>query len=87
MLRRLLLLPLPLCLLLPGCGGYQPPTIGACSEGKPLAEADCPDDGFEATDRCFQTLAAACECLSCPPHRCTKSDSKPAEVSCSATAE
>ena len=77
---RCLFLLLPLALL--SCGGYRPPTLGACGEGVPLDDEPCADGSFVATDRCFPSLPAACECLTCPKNRCNASDSDPADVSC-----
>ncbi|MCA9617695.1 MAG: hypothetical protein KC731_01660 [Myxococcales bacterium] len=72
-----------LALLVPlACGGYQPPTLGACGDGTPLSEADCPPDAFVAMDRCFDSRYAACGCISCSSDRCAANDSEPAEVSC-----
>jgi hypothetical protein len=82
--RRWLLLPAfaYLALMLLACGGYKPPTLGACGEGVPLDEADCDAAAFVANDRCFQTEAAACDCLACPKNRCSTAESGPAQVSC-----
>jgi len=67
-----------------GCGGYKPPPLGACGEGTPVDDDPCPTGSFIATDRCFPTLTAACECLSCSKKRCRADNSKPADVTCGA---
>jgi len=76
---------LGLALLLPlACGGYKPPTLGACGDGVPLDEEDCPPGSFIAMDRCFGSRPAACGCISCGPSRCSDDGDEPAEVSCAA---
>lgn len=72
-------------LLVPlACGGYKPPTLGACGDGTPLDEADCPPGSFVAMDRCFGSRHAACGCISCSSSRCADDGDEPAEVSCAA---
>lgn len=68
--------------LVVGCGGYQPPTLGACGDGTPLDDAECSADEFVAADRCFSRLEAACSCLACDKDRCVAAESGPAQVSC-----
>ena len=68
-----------------GCGGYQPPPLGACSEGTPLDEKQCDASGFVAAERCFESAEAACDCLGCPPKRCQEDESAPVQVQCAAT--
>ena len=68
------------------CGGYQPPTLGACSDGTPLDDAECPSASFVAADRCFETKLAACECLTCGGSRCLVEETSPARVRCGAEA-
>jgi len=76
-----------LTLIMLACGGYKPPTLGACGDGVSLDEADCDSSGFVANDRCFQMLEAACDCLACPKDRCAAAGSGPAEVSCKLSEE
>jgi hypothetical protein len=79
MVPRLFLL---LSLVVLSCGGYRPPPLGACSEGVPLDDEPCAAGSFVATDRCFASLPAACDCLACPKSRCQASDADPAEATC-----
>lgn len=71
-------------LMLVDCGGYQPPTLGACGDGTPLDEADCPGASYVAADRCFESKIAACDCLGCPPNRCAADEGSPTSVRCGA---
>ena len=75
---------LVLLLAVAGCGGYQPPTLGACGDGTPLDDAECSAEGFVAADRCFASLEAACECLVCDKDRCNAAETGPVQVSCGA---
>jgi len=73
-----MLLALPLL----SCGGYRPPTLGACGDGVPLDDADCGSGKTIAADRCFDNETAACDCLGCPKGHCVVDDSDPGEASC-----
>jgi hypothetical protein len=68
---------------LAACGAAEASKLGACTaEGTSLDSGDCPDDGFVAADHCFTSKRAACECLACPPSRCTATEGGPSKVSC-----
>lgn len=71
-----------LALSLLSCGGYRPPTLGACSDGVPLDDEDCSIGNTIAADRCFPSEQAACDCLGCPKGHCVIDDSDPGEATC-----
>ncbi len=79
-MKRLMWMPLALSLL--SCGGYRPPTLGACGEGVSLDEEDCGIGNTVAADRCFPNEQAACDCLACPKGHCVIDDSDPGEATC-----
>jgi hypothetical protein len=65
-----------------GCGGYKPPTLGACGDGVPRDEQPCGSDGYVAADRCFKSAAAACDCLGCTADACVQLETAPVQVRC-----
>ncbi|MBW2456210.1 MAG: hypothetical protein JRI68_16950 [Deltaproteobacteria bacterium] len=73
-----LLVALPLL----SCGGYRPPTLGACGDGVPLDDDPCGPGSTMAADRCFASEQAACDCLACPKDHCVIDDSDPGEATC-----